>query len=189
MPDHHDDIRAGAERTLQDAYLLPLAEIVDSEKTVQAPPATTSWLIPDRDRAVLDLWGLPARIKAGFFENTPQQALDPALSRYGSGFYLLGRLNHLCIGAEIGTGAVYVLSEEPASSNSLLNSSIEHYVECSWRWCAALPVLIQLVDWAWEPDQLDFYDERRAEVGRNIAAIDPEAASGKGALWQELTDV
>ncbi|MFC3996544.1 SUKH-4 family immunity protein [Nocardiopsis sediminis] len=189
MADRHDDLRVRADRVLDDAYALPLDEIVDARSAAPLSTAVEAWDVPAEDHAALQRWGLPEQIKEKFFENAPQDGAEPELSRSGRGLYRLGRFNRLTIGVEAGTGRVRALPRDPDKANIEFNHSLTRYIECAWRWHSALPVLIELVNWAWDPDQLDFYEEKRQAVGRHIAAIDPDVASAASSLWQSITDI
>ncbi|MFC3996505.1 SUKH-4 family immunity protein [Nocardiopsis sediminis] len=189
MTDRHDDTHVRADRTLHEAYALPLDEIVDTRAAAPLNASIDAWDVPAEDRAALRRWGLPAQIKERFFENAPQHGAAPELSRPGRNLYRLGRFNRLTIGVEEGTGKVTALPRDAAAPDIGFNRSLTRYIECAWRWHAALPVLIELANWAWEPDQLDFYERQRQAVRRHIAAIDPDAASDASSLWQAIIDI
>lgn len=190
MSDAVDDTRARAREVLGRVRNASLDQLVEPEATASVDREVVArWQVSDADRLALLRWGVPKHVKEGFFEHQPQSQTEPQIEWDDRSFYRIGSFNKMTIGVERGSGGVHLVPAGQPTRGTPFNSTLASYVECVWRWRVALPVLVELVSWAWDQERLDFLYRAESEVAEILAGIDPHTVGAESSLWREITDV
>lgn len=170
-----------------------------------------AWLLPDAAKRALASFGLPPGRTDGLMGvvGRPHASVLPESEHDGTRLYVLATYGAATIAAVHGSGDVLAVpgrtdvhpdlaSLYPSGLQpALVNSSVEHFVECAWRWHWLLPLLAEaqaqaahaeasrdgLIDETLDP--YAGYQALCSAVLARFTDLDPGIRAGRG-FWPEV---
>ncbi|MFE3876701.1 SUKH-4 family immunity protein [Kitasatospora sp. NPDC059146] len=158
----------------------PQAElVVPTDRTaVEDPLALNRWLVPARDRAALERWGLPLIERYGLVSNIHAGERPDELED-GRGYYGLGIWLDLELAAAVPSGQVWGIPlTQWRQSDVFVNSSISGLIDSAWRWYWISGIINSA-------DSIDRYACLR-DLFEFIVKRDADVAAQRHSLWREV---